>query len=98
MTATKNKRLPRSQTSESSKIELPWNVVPRNDWNNSMPRVVIVLKKCIPGMTYKKAAGIMHEAHSKGRAVVKSRYKEPAELYKERLQGEGLTISLEPSG
>ena len=30
----------------------------------------------------------MYEAHSNGRAVVKRCHKEPAELYKKRLQGE----------
>ncbi len=62
-----------------------------------MPRVVLVLKKAIPGMSIKKATTIMYEAHSTGRAVVKRCHKELAELYKERLQGEGLTVSLEPA-
>ena len=39
----------------------------------------------------------MYEAHSTGRSVVKRCHKELAELYKERPQGEGLTISLEPA-
>jgi ATP-dependent Clp protease adaptor protein ClpS len=97
MTATKIKRAERSQTSNKAKPELPWNVILHNDWENSMPRVVIVLKKVIPGMTVKKATVIMWEAHSTGQAVVKSCHKELAELYQERLQGEGLTITIEPS-
>lgn len=59
--------------------------------------VVLVLKRVIPGMTYKKATKIMWEAHSKGRATAKRCHKEPAELYKEQLQGKGLTVSLEPA-
>lgn len=77
--------------------EPPWNVILHNDWENSMPRVVMILKKVIPGMGYKKATRIMLQAHTTGRAVVKSCHKELAELYKEQLQGEGLTISLEPA-
>ena len=77
--------------------EPPWNVVLHNDWDNSMPRVVIVLKKVIPGMSVKRAVRIMYEAHSNGRAVVKRCHRELAELYKELLQDEGLTASLEPA-
>jgi ATP-dependent Clp protease adaptor protein ClpS len=98
MTATKIKKEVRSRTRNKARPELPWHVILHNDWENSMPRVVIVLKKVIPGMTLKKATRIMYEAHTTGQAVVKSCHKELAELYKERLQGEGLTVSIESSG
>jgi ATP-dependent Clp protease adaptor protein ClpS len=97
MTATKNKHEERSRTAGKAKRELPWNVILHNDWDNSMPRVVIVLKKIIPGMTLKKATQIMYEAHTTGQALVKSCHKELAELYEERLQTEGLTVSIEPA-
>jgi ATP-dependent Clp protease adaptor protein ClpS len=97
MTATKIKKEERTRTRNKAKPELPWNVILHNDWENSMPRVVIVLKKVIPGMTLKKATAIMYEAHRAGQALVKSCHKELAELYQERLQGEGLTVSIEPS-
>jgi ATP-dependent Clp protease adaptor protein ClpS len=97
MTATKIKKEERTRTRKKGKPELPWHVLLHNDWDNSMPRVVIILKKVIPGMTLKKATRIMYEAHSTGQAVVKSCHKELAELYQERLQGEGLTVSIEPS-
>jgi ATP-dependent Clp protease adaptor protein ClpS len=97
MAATKIKKDERSRTGSKAKLELPWNVILHNDWENSMPRVVIVLKKIIPGMTLKKATRIMYEAHTTGQAVVKSCHKELAELYQERLQGEGLTVSIEPA-
>lgn len=98
MTATKPRKAERTRTRNKAKPELPWNVLLHNDWNNSMPRVVIVLKKVVPGMTIKKATRIMWEAHSKGQAVVKSCHKELAELYMERLQQENLTVSIEPAG
>ena len=97
MSVTKPKREQETQTGKKNRTEPPWNVVLHNDWENSMPRVVLILKKAIPGMSIKKAAAIMYEAHSTGRAVVKRCHKELAELYKERLQGEGLTVSLEPA-
>lgn len=95
MTATETKKAERSRTGDKARPELPWNVILHNDWENSMTRVVVILKKVIPGMTYKRAARIMYDAHTKGRAVVKSCHKELAELYKERLQREGLTVSIE---
>lgn len=58
----------------------------------------IVLKKIIPGMMLKKATKIMYEAHTNGQAVVKRCHKELAELYQERLQGEGLSVSIEKAG
>jgi ATP-dependent Clp protease adaptor protein ClpS len=95
--ATKTRKKQRTETRGKAKRELPWNVILHNDWDNSMPRVIVLLKKLIPGMTLKKAAKIMYEAHSTGRAVVKSCHKELAELYEERLLGAGLTASIEPS-
>jgi ATP-dependent Clp protease adaptor protein ClpS len=92
--ATKTKK--EKRTRGKAKPELPWNVILHNDWNNSMPRVIVVLKRVIPGMTFKKAAKIMYEAHSTGRAVVKSCHRELAELYEERLLSAGLTASTEP--
>jgi ATP-dependent Clp protease adaptor protein ClpS len=97
MTATKIMKEERTWTRNKAKPELPWHVILHNDWDNSMPRVVIILKKVIPGMTLKKATKIMYEAHTTGQAVVKSCHRELAELYQERLQGEGLAVSIEPS-
>jgi ATP-dependent Clp protease adaptor protein ClpS len=98
MTATKIKKDERTRTGNKAKRELPWNVILHNDWENSMPRVVIILKKIIPGMTLAKATTIMIEAHTSGQALVKSCHKELAELYEELLKAEGLSVSIEPSG
>ncbi len=85
MAAPKIKTTRRTQTDNMAKSEAPWNVILHNDWDNSMPRVVIILKKVIPGMTFKRATAIMWEAHRAGQAVVKSCHKELAELYEDRL-------------
>ena len=98
MSATRIERAKGTRTARKAKPELPWNVVLHNDWENSMPRVVVILKKVIPGMTLKKATRIMWEAHTKGKALVKSCHKELAELYEERLLTKGLTVSIEPGG
>ena len=96
MTATKIEMAEDTQTANRTKPDLPWNVILHNDWENSMPRVVAILKKVVPGMTLKKATKIMWEAHSAGKALVKSCHKELAELYEERLLAKGLTVSIEP--
>jgi ATP-dependent Clp protease adaptor protein ClpS len=98
MDATKIKRVEGTRTGSKAKPDLPWNVILHNDWDNAMPRVVVILKKVIPSMTYKKATKIMWEAHTTGKALVKSCHKELAELYEERLLAEGLTVSIEPAG
>ncbi|MDQ3913125.1 MAG: ATP-dependent Clp protease adaptor ClpS [Actinomycetota bacterium] len=96
MTATKVKRAEGIEARIKTKPDLPWNIILHNDWENSMPRVVVILKKVIPGMTLKKATKIMWEAHTTGKAVVKSCHKELAEFYEERLLAKGLTVSIEP--
>jgi ATP-dependent Clp protease adaptor protein ClpS len=98
MSATENKRAEGTQTRRKAKPDLPWNVILYNDWEHSMPQVVVILKKVIPGMTLKRATKIMWEAHSTGKALVKSCHRELAELYEERLLAKGLTVSIEPSG
>lgn len=97
MSAIKTGREQKQQTGRENSTEPPWNILLHNDWDNSMPRVVVVLKKVLPGMTITRAIGIMYEAHSSGRAVVKRCHKELAELYKELLEAEGLRITLEPA-
>lgn len=97
MSVSKTKPAKTTRTGKKARTEPPWNVMLHNDWENSMPKVVLILKKTIPGMSYKRAVRIMYEAHSQGPAVVKRCHKELAELYKELLQKEGLTVSIEPA-
>jgi ATP-dependent Clp protease adaptor protein ClpS len=97
MSATKTRRSHETRAGEGARTEPPWNVVLHNDWDNSMPKVVLVLVRVVPGMTVKKAAALMWQAHSRGQATVKRCHKELAELYRERLREAGLTVSIEPS-
>lgn len=97
MSATKVWKSHSERTANKARPEPPWDVVLHNDWNNSMVKVVYVLRREIPGMTVKRAAALMYQAHSTGRATVKRCHKELAELYRERLLGAGLTISIEPA-
>ena len=98
MSATRIERAEGTRTGRKAKPDLPWNVILHNDWENTMPRVVVILKKVIPGMTLKKATKIMWEAHTTGKALVKSCHKELAELYEARLLEKGLSVNIEPGG
>ena len=80
MSATNVSKEKKQQTGRKNSTEPPWNVLLHNDWDNSMPRVVLILKKVLPGMTIAKATKIMYEAHSSGRAGVKRCDKELAGL------------------
>ena len=98
MTATQIERAEGTRTARKAKPDLPWNVILHDDWEDSMLRVVVILKKVIPGMTLKKATRIMWEAHTAGKALVKSCHTELAELYEARLLEKGLSVSIEPAG
>src|SRR3954451_21783691 len=98
MTGTQIKKAEGTQTRRKAKPDLPWNVILDNDWEHSMPEVVVILKKVIPGMSLKKATKIMWEAHSTSKALVKSSTRELVELYEERLLTKGLAVCIEPSG
>ena len=79
---TLNARLPR------------YAVILYNDDYHSMDYVVDALVKSVPDLTVESAVGIMFEAHNTGSAVVIVCVLEQAELYKERIQGYGLGVSI----
>ena len=85
MSATKNRQAKVTRTERTDRTE-PWNAIQHNDWDNSMPRVVVILKRVVSGITSRRATRIMYEAHTRGKAVVNSCHKELAELYEERLR------------
>ena len=95
-TLTGSQTVQKPEVRRKARPEPPWNVILHNDWVNGMGRVIYVLRRCIPGMTLKKATRIMWTAHTEGQAVVKQCHKELAELYEERLRAKKLTVSIEP--
>lgn len=88
--------IPRKRTHRGSATEPPYKVVLHNDEYNSMEHVVEALLKVITRLSERKAVSIMIEAHTKGKAVAAKTHKELAELYREGLQSEGLTATIEP--
>ena len=73
----------------------PYRVVLHNDDVNSMEHVVKSVTKAVPSITIERAAEIMVEAHNHGQATVIICPKEAAEYYRERLEGFGLTATIE---
>ena len=82
--------LPRSAT----EVAEEWRVVVLNDPVNLMSYVVLVFKRVF-GFDNARARKHMLEVHERGRSVVWSGAREPAEAYVHRLQQWQLTAVLE---
>ena len=83
-----------SKTAEST--DVPWNVVVHNDPVNLMSYVTRVLQK-IFGYSRERAERHMLEVHQKGRSIVWSGLREPAELYVQQLHSYLLLATVEKS-
>jgi ATP-dependent Clp protease adaptor protein ClpS len=90
--------LPGTETREETLKRLipPYRVVLHNDDHNSMDHVVRSLLKSVPSLSAERAAEIMLEAHEHGQAIVITCPREAAEHYRGRLEGFGLTATIEP--
>ncbi len=88
---------PETQTPVRDKAEIlpPYLVILHNDDHNEMFYVVGALLKSVPGLSRRRAMQIMLQAHFTGKAVVTTCPLEQAELYRDRLQGFGLTATIE---
>ena len=86
---------PEEKVERRSGILPPWSVILHNDDVNDMVHVVQSLLKTIPHLGQKRAVEIMLEAHNHGRAIVTTCPLELAELYRDRLEGFGLTATIE---
>jgi ATP-dependent Clp protease adaptor protein ClpS len=73
----------------------PWSVILHNDDHNDMVHVVVSLIKSVPKLSRRRATEIMFEAHNHGKALVTTCPLELAELYRDRLEGFGLTATIE---
>lgn len=70
-----------------------WRVIVLNDDHNTFDGVASALARVIPGVTIDHGYKIADTIHHKGRAIVWSGQKEPAELYWEQLRDAGLTMA-----
>jgi ATP-dependent Clp protease adaptor protein ClpS len=82
------------ETRSEEELDLPWNVVVHNDPVNLMSYVTMVFQRVF-GYPRDRAEKHMLEVHHKGRSVLWSGMREPAELYVQQLHGYLLLATLE---
>jgi ATP-dependent Clp protease adaptor protein ClpS len=78
-----------------SQLLRPWHVILHNDDVHLADDVASWLVASVPGLSSQDAWLITLQAHNTGQAVIITCPKEEAELYQERLQSYGLTITIE---
>jgi ATP-dependent Clp protease adaptor protein ClpS len=76
----------KKKTRAKEKIDVPWNVIVHNDPVNLMSYVTMVFQKVF-GYSREKAETHMLEVHTRGRSIVWSGLREPAEMYVQQLHG-----------
>jgi ATP-dependent Clp protease adaptor protein ClpS len=84
------------ETETKEEVDAPWNVVVHNDPVNLMSYVARVFQKVF-GYSRERAQRHMLEVHHKGRSIVWSGLREPAEAYVEQLHGCLLLATIEKS-
>jgi len=82
------------ETRSEEEVDLPWHVVVHNDPVNLMSYVTMVFQRVF-GYPREKAEKHMLEVHQKGRSILWSGMREPAELYVQQLHGYLLLATLE---
>ena len=70
-----------------------WRVIVLNDNHNTFEGVAFALSSTLPGVTYDDGMAMANTIHTKGRAIVWTGAREPAELYWEQLKDAGLTMA-----
>ena len=82
------------ETREEEAVDLPWHVVVHNDPVNLMSYVTMVFQRVF-GYPRDRAERHMLEVHHKGRSILWSGMREPAELYVQQLHGYLLLATIE---
>jgi ATP-dependent Clp protease adaptor protein ClpS len=82
------------ETRADEELDVPWQVVVHNDPVNLMSYVTMVFQRVF-GYPRDKAEKHMLEVHHKGRSILWSGMREPAELYVQQLHGYLLLATLE---
>ena len=92
MTVGETVELPRTGGPKSG-LDDNWRVIVLNDDHNTFEGVAFALSSTLPGVTYDDGMAMANTIHNKGRAIVWTGAREPAELYWEQLNGAGLTMA-----
>lgn len=83
-----------TETTTSTLLAPPWNVIVHDDPITLMLYVTMVLRR-IFGYTQERAHELMMEVHTRGRSVVWTGAREQAELYVHKLHAAQLLASME---
>jgi len=86
--------IPDQETSTSTQLARPWNVIVLDDPITLMSYVTMVFQRLF-GYPKPRAETLMLEVHTKGRAVVWTGGREQAETYVQRLHAYHLLAKLE---
>jgi ATP-dependent Clp protease adaptor protein ClpS len=78
------------------KLLPPYHVILHNDDVHTFDDVARALNRVI-GVSLKRGYELADVVHNSGKAVVATCRKEQAELYRERLEGFKLTVTIEPA-
>jgi ATP-dependent Clp protease adaptor protein ClpS len=70
-----------------------WHVIVLNDNHNTFEHVARTLARVIPGISLERGYRIADQIHGKGRAIVWTGARAPAELYWQLLDEAGLTMA-----
>ena len=84
------------ETRTEEAVDAPWQVVVHDDPVNQMNYVTRVFEKVF-GYPRARAERHMLEVHQKGRSILWSGLREPAEAYVEKLHGHLLLATIEQS-
>jgi ATP-dependent Clp protease adaptor protein ClpS len=82
------------ETRSEEDLDVPWQVVVHNDPVNLMSYVTMVFQRVF-GYPRDRAERHMLEVHHKGRSILWTGMREPAELYVQQLHGYLLLATLE---
>jgi ATP-dependent Clp protease adaptor protein ClpS len=93
MTATVTPPAERLSRGSRSRGGDAWRVIVLNDNHNTFEGVALALAQTIPGVDYDRGLRFANAIHARGRAVVWSGLREPAELYHGQLEALGLTMA-----
>jgi ATP-dependent Clp protease adaptor protein ClpS len=93
-TSTVEAPIQEKETRGEEELDVPWQVVVHNDPVNLMTYVTMVFQRVF-GYPREKAERHMLEVHQKGRSILWSGVREPAEFYVQQLHGYLLLATLE---
>ena len=68
-------------------------VIVLNDDHNTFDGVAFALAAVLPGVDFERGMSFANRIHNSGQALVWSGHRELAELYREQLNGHGLTMA-----